>query len=90
MPFIPKYERGGILAGRYRMEKIIGEGGMSRVYLASDLKLPGKRWAVKESPFTPEHGLRLEDEAELLISLNHPRLPRISDFFKWRADIHTW
>lgn len=82
MPFIPKYERGGILAGRYRMEKIIGEGGMSRVYLASDLKLPGKRWAVKESPFTPELGLRLEDEAELLISLNHHRLPRISDFFQ--------
>lgn len=85
MPFKPKYERGGILAGRYRMEKVIGEGGMSRVYLASDMKLPGKWWAVKESPFTPELGLRLEDEAELLISLNHPRLPRISDFFQMES-----
>ncbi len=82
MPFVPKYECGGILAGRYRMEKVIGEGGMSRVYLASDLKLPGKWWAVKESPFSQELGIRLEDEAELLISLNHHRLPRISDFFQ--------
>ncbi len=55
---------------------------MSRVYLASDLKLPGKRWAVKESYFVPELGVRLEEEAGLLISLNHHRLPRITDFFQ--------
>ncbi|RCX23529.1 serine/threonine-protein kinase [Fontibacillus phaseoli] len=82
MPFIPNYEVGGILAGRYRMEEVLGEGGMSRVYLASDLKLPGKRWAVKESSFMPELGIRLEEEAGLLVSLNHHRLPRIADFFQ--------
>lgn len=55
---------------------------MSRVYLASDLKLPGKCWAIKESAFLQELGVSLEEEAALLISLNHHRLPRIADFFR--------
>ncbi|RRJ67767.1 serine/threonine protein kinase [Paenibacillus oralis] len=55
---------------------------MSRVYLASDLKLPGKVWAVKESFAAPGHKVPVAQEAELLISLNHPRLPRIVDFIQ--------
>ncbi len=69
------------IGGRYEVIAGIGEGGMSRVYLAADLKLPGKQWAVKETPSRPELLQGLQDEAELLISLNHPRLPRIVDFF---------
>ncbi|MEF2967270.1 serine/threonine-protein kinase [Paenibacillus sp. M1] len=82
MAFKPRYERGGILAGRYKIEQIIGEGGMSRVYLASDLKLPGKHWAIKESSISAELVARLAEEAALLIALNHHRLPRIADFFR--------
>ncbi|SDE40904.1 serine/threonine protein kinase [Paenibacillus sp. UNCCL117] len=39
---------GELLAGRYRIVASLGSGGTSRVLLAEDKKLPGKRWAVKE------------------------------------------
>lgn len=86
LPFVPKYERGGVLAGRYKVERMLGTGGMSRVYLASDLKLPGKYWAVKETPILAENGMMPEEEASILVSLNHHRLPRISDYFHLRED----
>ena len=60
---------------------VIGSGGMSHVYLADDLKLLGKQWAVKECFSFPQQLINIEDEAELLITLSHPRLPRIVDFF---------
>ncbi|WNS44992.1 serine/threonine-protein kinase [Paenibacillus sp. MMS20-IR301] len=78
-----KLTAGQILGGRYGITVLIGTGGMSRVYLAEDLRLPGKRWAVKESVIQ-EGGYSagaVTAEAELLLSLNHPRLPRIGDFF---------
>lgn len=71
---------GMLLEGRYRIERKIGEGGMSCVYLAGDLKLPGKKWAVKETVTSPAHQTELEAEAALLVRLSHPRLPRIADF----------
>ncbi|MBA9084070.1 serine/threonine-protein kinase [Fontibacillus solani] len=73
--------KGAILAQRYQIEHLIGIGGMSRVYLASDLKLPGKRWAIKESAVSANRGDHLAEEAEVLISLQHHRLPHIVDFF---------
>lgn len=47
--FVPKLVPGDLLAGRYQIERLIGQGGMSRVYLAEDIKLPGKTWAVKNA-----------------------------------------
>lgn len=82
MPFVPQLAPGDLLVGRYPIERIVGQGGMSRVYLVSDLKLPGKVWAVKESFAGPGHKVPVAQEAKLLISLNHPRLPRIVDFIQ--------
>ncbi|GJM69315.1 hypothetical protein HMSSN036_15310 [Paenibacillus macerans] len=82
MSFVPQLAPGDLLAGRYSIERVAGQGGMSRVYLASDLKLPGKVWAVKESQAAAGHSVLVAQEAELLISLNHPRLPRIVDFIQ--------
>ncbi|NMO95957.1 serine/threonine-protein kinase [Paenibacillus lemnae] len=77
-----KLAPGMMLGERYRIVRKIGEGGMSCVYLAEDYKLPGKQWAVKES--VHHHGTlnRVQEEANLLINLNHPRLPGIIDFFE--------
>lgn len=78
--FVPKLAAGELLAGRYRIEQLIGQGGMSRVYLAEDLKLPGKFWAVKECFTAPGEPVTVAKEVRLLITLNHHRLPRIVDF----------
>lgn len=73
-------EFGSIIGERYRIVRTLGSGGMSRVFMAEDLKLPGKQWAVKESVAGPQVMKLVRTEAEMLISLSHPRLPRIVDF----------
>lgn len=72
---------GDVLGGRYRLLRPLGEGGMSTVFLAEDLKLPGKKWAVKQ---TREYGiseLSAAREAAVLMKLSHPYLPHVVDFF---------
>ncbi|MEO3944575.1 serine/threonine-protein kinase [Gorillibacterium sp. CAU 1737] len=71
---------GQVLAGRYRLEEVVGHGGMSTVYLAEDLRLPGKKWAVKASL---RHAFDLrgfEEEARMLASLEHPFLAKVADY----------
>lgn len=78
---------GLVLCERYQIEGVLGEGGMGTVYRASDLRLPGSVWAIKQVRAQQDCELlasRLEHyrvEADLLSSLQHPRLPRIVDFF---------
>lgn len=83
-------QKGHIIGGRYMIHHVIGSGGMSHVYLADDLKLLGKQWAVKECFSFPEQLINIEDEAELLITLSHPRLPRIVDFFPPYGGEHAY
>lgn len=72
-----------IVADRYELLKEVGRGGMSRVFLATDLGL-NKNWAVKE---ILKSGLlagqevqnSLLAEAEMMKNLDHPALPRIVD-----------
>ncbi|MCZ8515142.1 serine/threonine-protein kinase [Paenibacillus filicis] len=84
-------EPGQVLAGRYRLIRSLGCGGMSRVFLAEDLKLPGKLWAVKEAYAGLQEGDRgigeasrqleiLRREAETMSRLRHPNLPDIVDY----------
>lgn len=82
MKYPSKMKRGMTLGERYLIERKLGEGGMSCVYLAEDLKLPGKKWAVKESVTQPGMFQTVQDEAKLLTTLNHARLPRVVDFFQ--------
>lgn len=76
-----KLRIGQIMDDRYRITGQIGSGGMSIVHLADDLRLRGKRWAVKESVCSEELHSDIQAEAEMLITLDHPRLPRIVDFY---------
>lgn len=80
---------GTVLHGRYRLRRVIGQGGMGNVYLADDLRLQGRLCAVKEvihDPHLPEHLLaearqQFLREATVLARLDHPNLPKVSDFF---------
>ncbi|OPA74657.1 hypothetical protein BVG16_23145 [Paenibacillus selenitireducens] len=81
MKWISKLQVNQVLGGRYRVSQRIGEGGMSYVYVVEDLKLKGKRWAVKETRLLfPGDVAGITAEADMLIQLNHPYLPQIVDF----------
>ncbi len=73
--------RGTILQGRYRLEQVLGCGGMGAVYLATDLRLNTKV-AIKENlDPSPESQQQFTTEASILAKLRHPNLPRVQDFF---------
>src|SRR5438094_6259874 len=70
-----------ILQSRYRIVRQLGKGGMGAVYEAIDLRL-GHTVALKQT-LTEDEALwkQFEHEARLLARLNHPVLPRVSDYF---------
>ncbi len=72
---------GSLLRHRYRIEGILGQGGMGAVYKAFDINL-GVAVAVKENLFTTEEYARqFRREATILASLRHPNMPRVTDHF---------
>lgn len=77
---------GYVLAGRYEVVKIIGAGGMARVYHARDLKFKGQSVAVKcllaHLSANPIIKQRFHNEAVLARSLNHPNVVPIYDIFE--------
>jgi serine/threonine protein kinase len=70
----------GSSVGSYRIESLLGIGGMGEVYRARDMTL-GRDVALKVLPqhFTadPERLARFEREARLLAALNHPNIGAI-------------
>ena len=70
-----------ILQGRYRIIRLLGQGGMGAVYEATDERLD-TTVALKETLFTDERlRKQFEREARLLARMHHPALPRVSDHF---------
>ena len=74
---------GKIFAGRYKIIKQIGRGGMADVYLARDLILDGEEVAVKvlrtNYQTDPIAVARFQREAKAMADLDHPYIVRISD-----------
>jgi eukaryotic-like serine/threonine-protein kinase len=68
------------LAGRYRILRRLGAGGMATVFLAEDERL-GRQVAVKRlhADSTDATVQRLEREARLGASLNHPNVVTVYD-----------
>lgn len=74
---------GDVLAHRYRVIECIGQGGMAAVYSAEDLRLAGKRWAVKEVHYESADAKQHTHELQMLLKLDHPRLPKIVDYYRF-------
>ena len=85
----PSLSNGETLRERYIVREQIGRGGTGNIYLAEDMRLQGRLCALKEV----EHNQALPDEvlaqareqffreASVLARLDHPNLPKVSDFF---------
>lgn len=87
---MPDFLKGGyLLRDRYIIRSIIGSGGMGSIYLAEDNRLSGRLCAVKQ--VRPDTTLpdktrdqsreQFYREASVLARLDHPNLPKVSDFF---------
>lgn len=86
-------ESGSILRERYEIVRLVGQGGMGAIYRAQDLRLEGRVCAVKE--ILPDLLVGYENngtdlaqtieqfyqEASVLARLDHPNLPKVSDYF---------
>ncbi len=70
----------GTLFGPYRIEALVGAGGMGQVYAATDTRLR-RTVAIKvlmpDLSADPAFAARFEREAQLLASLNHPNIAAI-------------
>ncbi len=89
-------EPGVILRNRYEILELVGQGGMGAVYKAADRRLEGRVCAIKEvlpnlvnTAISEEELDQMSEqfriEASILSRLDHPNLPKVSDYFSSRA-----
>ena len=89
---------GTVLKGKYRITRLVAGGGMAWVYQIEEQRpdprcgeVAGTKqiWALKELRTDPDdtHSFKearklFEQEANILVRLSHPNLPRVSAFFE--------
>ncbi len=76
-------DTGAILCDRYRIEKMLGRGGMAEVYLAFDLRRQAHvalKLLREDLAEDPEFTHRFEREAKALALLDHPYVVRFYGF----------
>ena len=82
---------GAVLGGSYEVIRMVGEGGMGRVYEARHQRLPSKRFAVKmlhpDLARQPEVMTRFQREAEASSVLSHPNVVEVFDVKIGRAHV---
>ncbi len=86
---LPPLKPDSILRSRYRIDGIVGQGGMGSIYRAEDTRLAGRFCAIKEvqvdarlaSAEQEQAREQFYREATVLARLDHPNLPKVSDFF---------
>lgn len=78
-----------VLRARYKILDLVGQGGMGAVYQAEDLRLTGRRCAIKEvvpvpnasAEYQEQAQIAFQREASVLARLDHINLPKVSDYF---------
>lgn len=84
------FQPNSVIAGRYQVVRLVGQGGMSNLYLAYDRKYSNATVVVKEmtaaysDPNEQKMAVDLfHREAKLLASLNHRHIPKVYDYFQF-------
>jgi tRNA A-37 threonylcarbamoyl transferase component Bud32 len=79
---------GELIVGRYELEELVGEGGMSSVYRAHDTVLE-RRVAIKvlheHYSRDPEYVERFRREARAIARLAHPNIVTVIDRGEWEG-----
>jgi serine/threonine-protein kinase len=75
---------GTTIDGKYRIDSLMGKGGMGKVFRVTHLQL-NKTFALKLMNFNPEDAdpnrlARFKREAEALAKINHPNVVMVTDF----------
>ena len=77
-------EQAVVLAGRYKIVRKLGEGGMGSVWLAEDQKLDGRKVAIKMLPVVLATNARaiqqLKAEAKVAMQLVHSNIVALRSF----------
>ncbi len=77
-----QYDRGSMIAGRYRLVSLIGEGGMGSVWVAEQ-RVPVRRRValklIKPGMDSRQVLHRFEAERQALAAMDHPNIARILD-----------
>ncbi len=88
-----RLDTGKIVNQRYRIARLLGQGGMGAVYRAWDLTLNipvALKEMLPDPTLNPERIAELREqfkrEAQVLANLHHPNLPRVTDFFTWNGN----
>lgn len=83
------HQTGEIVQGRYRIDHILGQGGIGITYAAEDLQT-GDRVAIKALSFRRMNEWKVlelfDREAKVLAQLAHPAIPRYLDYFQVDSD----
>ncbi|MCD4685760.1 MAG: serine/threonine protein kinase, partial [Anaerolineae bacterium] len=86
---MPYLKPGDVLRERYEIVEVIGQGGMGCIYKGADRRLEGRFTAIKDIRTDPNDSdeerrqdrRQFQREASTLARLDHPNLPKVSDFF---------
>ena len=87
---IETLEAGTVIAGKYVVERRLGEGGFATVYLARHRDIPSLRFAIKvlhaEHTFDSRVRGRFRKEAETVAALNSRNIVRVVDMGELAGD----
>ena len=85
----PPIDAGTILQNRYKIIKILGQGGFGRTYLAEDQRRFKESCAIKELILNTTETSALEKAQELfereaasLYQIEHPQVPKFRERFE--------